>query len=188
MSKKNYYHKDYLISPKAFDKKVGVITNFEEQPNIGGKIQTGKPYYSIIFEIPGYDFSEMITRADYDNYKSKFLNLLDHLVLPWNIIGVNKTIDFSPQIDSWTKSLERAKVDEIAKVKHCQKKRNEFISLARYYQEPFDFIEIFSPNKSTLEELHKILPQSKEMKIRKITTLEEIIKIKKAIYNPLGTR
>ena len=185
---KDYVHKNWTTIPKNFDKKTGIFINVLNSVSMLGKIEGDSPIYSVIFEIPGYDYTEMVTKRDYDHYISKVNTLFEHLVLDWNIIGVNKTIDLSAQIDFWTKRLERCKEGEFAKAEVCQNNREIFLNFSRYYQEPFDFLEVFSRNKSTLVRLEEFLPKSKEITLRKITDYEEAIQIKKAVLNPLGRK
>jgi len=185
---KHYVHKNWSTIPKNFDKKTGVFLNVLNSVSVAGQMEGDKPLYSVIFEIPGYDYTEMVNERDYKHYIMKVYDLLEHLVLEWNIIGVNKTIDLSAQIKFWTRKLEQCKEGEYAKAETCQANREIFLNFSRYYQEPFEFLEVFSRNKSNLVRLEEFLPHSKELTLRKITDIDEAIQIKKAVLNPLGRK
>lgn len=185
---KNYLHSNYSVIPKSFDSKTGILMNVLDGFSVINQLESDSPIYSVIFEIPGYDFSEIVADSDRKFYVDRVFDLLEHLVLEWNIIGVNKTIDLTSQINFWTKRLDHCKEGEYRKAEVCQRNRENFLNFARYYQEPFDFLEVFSRNKEALIQLHQFLPQSKEIKIRKIVNLEEVKQIKRAVLNPLGSK
>ena len=185
---RDYVHSNYSVIPKGFDPKTGVLMNVHEGFTVIGKLESDAPIYSVIFEIPGYDYTEIISEADYNHYIGQVFNLFEHLVLDWNIIGVNKTIDLTTQINFWTQRLEKCSAQEFQKAKTCQRNREVFLNFARYYQERFDFIEVFSRNKSALTQLQHFLPHSRDVNIRKIMRLEEVKQIKRAVLNPLGSK
>lgn len=185
--KSTYIHNNFTTISKNFDTKTGIITNIHEGFTVIGKVENSAPFYSIIFEIPGFDFTEMVSEADYKRYVNKVFDLFEHLVLDWNIIGVNKTIDFTKQINYWTKKLNQCKDNEIQKALTCQRNREYFLSFSKSYQEAFYFVEIFCSNSDTLIQLPKFLPSSNEVKIRQITNIDEVIKVKRAVLNPLGS-